>query len=209
MNVAEHVQRAAARMPNHPAIRFEGKAVTYKTLDYCAAALADSLRRHGVRRGDRIALYLPNIPAFALAYLAGLKVGAIVVSINSIFKWEEVRHIANDARPRVVFTTKELLPNLPRPECPSIEHTVLCEGTEPDEIALDEWLRRGSPNVRAEEMDPDEPAALLYSSGTTGFPKGVTLTHNNLVTNTRTAAKYSGIRSSDKLACFLPLFHVL
>ncbi len=67
MNVAEHVERAAHRLPDHPAILFEGKPVSYATLDLCASALADSLARHGVRPGDRIALYLPNIPAFALA----------------------------------------------------------------------------------------------------------------------------------------------
>jgi long-chain acyl-CoA synthetase len=208
MNVAEHVERAAHRLRNHPAILFAGKAVSYETLDYCASALADSLARHGVRRGDRVALYLPNIPAFALAYLAGLKAGAIVVSINSIFKWEEVRFIVNDARPKVVFTTAELLPNLPRPECPSVEHTVLCEGGEPDEIALEDWLARGDPSTRAAAMDPDDPAVLLYSSGTTGFPKGVTLTHANVASNTRTTAKVCRYRSSDRLAAFLPLFHV-
>jgi len=208
MNVAEHVERAAHRLKAHPAILFEGKEVSYETLDYCAAALADSLARHGVRRGDRVALYLPNIPAFALAYLAGLKAGAIVVSINAIFKWEEVRYIVNDARPKVVFTTADLLPNLPRPECPSVEHTVLCEGGEPDEIALEDWLSRGDPSVRAASMDPDDPAVLLYSSGTTGFPKGVTLTHANVVSNVRTTAKLCRFHSSDRLAAFLPLFHV-
>jgi long-chain acyl-CoA synthetase len=208
MNIAEHVERAAHRLRNHPAILFEGKAVSYETLDYCASALADSLARHGVRRGDRVALYLPNIPAFALAYLAGLKAGAIVVSINAIFKWEEVRYIVNDARPKVVFTTADLLPNLPRPECPSVEHTVLCEGSEPDEIALEHWLARGDPSTRAANMDPDDPAVLLYSSGTTGFPKGVTLTHANVVSNTRTTAGLCRYHSSDRLAAFLPLFHV-
>lgn len=208
MNIAEHVGRAARRLKNHPAILFEGRSVTYETLDACAAALADSLVRHGVRRGDRVALYLPNIPAFALAYLAGLRAGAIVVSINSIFKWEEVRYIVNDSRPKVVFTTAELLPNLPRPECPSVEHTVLCEGREPDEIALEDWLAKGNPSTRAAEMDPEDPAVLLYSSGTTGFPKGVTLTHANVVSNSRTTAKVCRYRSSDRLALFLPLFHV-
>ena len=208
MNVAQHVERAAARLQDHPAILFEGKSVSYATLDYCASALAHALARHGVNRGDRIALYLPNIPAFALAYLAGLKVGAIVVSINSIFKWEEVRHIVNDARPEVLFTTQELLPNVPRPECPSIRHTVICEGTEPDEIALEDWLARGDPAFRAVQMQPDDPAVLLYSSGTTGQPKGVTLTHRNIATNMRTAAKCSGYRRSDRLALSLPLFHV-
>ncbi|MCZ7564470.1 MAG: long-chain fatty acid--CoA ligase [Burkholderiales bacterium] len=208
MNIAEHVERAARRDPDHAAIVFEGTPVSYGVLDMCASALADSLRKHGVQRGDRVALYLPNIPAFPLAYVAAQKVGAIAVSINSIFKSDEVRYIVNDARAKVVFTTAELLPNLPRPECPSVEHTVLCEGREPDEITLDDWLSMGSPAFRANNMQPDDPAVLLYSSGTTGFPKGVTLTHNNIVTNIRTAAKYSGYRRDDRLACFLPLFHV-
>jgi len=208
MNIANHVERAAARLKDHPAILFEGKSVSYSTLDYCASALADALAKHGVRRGDRVALYLPNIPAFALAYLAGLKIGAVVVSINSIFKWEEVRHIVNDSRPKVLFTTEELLPSVPRPDCPSIEHTVICEGGEPDEIALEDWLARGDPTLRAAAMQPDDPAVLLYSSGTTGVPKGVMLTHHNIETNMRTAAKYSGYRPGDRLALFLPLFHV-
>jgi long-chain acyl-CoA synthetase len=208
MNIAQNVERAAARLKDHPAILFEGKSVSYATLDYCASALADALTKHGVRRGDRVALYLPNIPAFALAYLAGLKAGAIVVSINSIFKWEEVRHIVNDSRPKVLFTTAELLPNVPRPECPSIEHTVICEGAEPGEIALEDWLARGDPATRAADMRPDDAAVLLYSSGTTGVPKGVTLTHNNVATNVRTAARCSGYGPTDRLALFLPLFHV-
>jgi len=207
MNIAEHVERAARLHPRHPAIVFEGKRVSYSVLDGCASALASSLKRHGVRRGDRVALFLTNIPAFALAYLAVQKAGAIAVSIDAAFKWEEVRQIVNDSRAKVVFTTAGLLPNVPRPECPSIEHTVLCEGSEPDEMPLEDWLAAGSPKLRAESMRPDEPAALLYSSGTTGSPKGVILTHGNVVSNIRAAVKYAGCRQRDRLACFLPLFH--
>jgi long-chain acyl-CoA synthetase len=77
MNIAQHVERIARRTPGHPAVLFEGRTLTYGVLDQCASALADALRRHGVNRGDRVALYLPNIPAFALAYLAIQKAGAI------------------------------------------------------------------------------------------------------------------------------------
>jgi long-chain acyl-CoA synthetase len=208
MNIAQHVERQAAERGDAPAILFEGKSVDYRTLDYCAAALASQLVRHGVNRGDRIALYLPNIPAFALAYLAGLKAGAIVVSINAIFKWEEVRFILNDSRAKVLFTTAELLPNVPRPDCPALAHTVLCEGGEIDEIALDDWLTKGDPGFRTASMRPDDPAVLLYSSGTTGTPKGVTLSHANVVSNIRTAAKCSAFAPGERLALFLPLFHV-
>jgi long-chain acyl-CoA synthetase len=208
MNIAHHVERAARKAPNHPAILFEGKPLSYGVLDLCSAALADALRQRGVARGDRVALYLPNIPAFALAYVAALKAGAIAVSINSIFKSEEVSFILEDSTPKVLFTTAELLPNVARWDCPSLQHVVLCEGAAAEADPLEGWLAAGSGTFRAETMQADEPAALLYSSGTTGLPKGVTLTHDNIITNMRTAARYSGYRRSDRLALFLPLFHV-
>ncbi|MBI4294224.1 MAG: long-chain fatty acid--CoA ligase [Betaproteobacteria bacterium] len=208
MNIAEHVELAARSAPLRAAIVFEGRMLTYEALNLCSSALADSLRRKGVKRGERVALYLPNIPAFALAYVAVLKAGAIAVSINSLFKSEEVSYILLDATPKVVFTVADLLPNLRPDEHPGIEHVVLCEGVAPGADSLDDWLAAGSGAFPAEDMDPDEPAALLYSSGTTGFPKGVTLTHNNIITNIRTAARYSGYKAADRLALFLPLFHV-
>ena len=212
MNLADHVTGWAKRSPDAVAIRFEGTSVTYATLELCATALADALARNGVRRGDRVALYLPNIPAFALAYLATLKAGAIAVSINAIFKTGEVEYIVNDCGAKVVFTTAELLPNVPRGNCPSVAHTVLCEGSVAGEIALEAWLaalpRAGRSRDSSADMRPDEPAAILYSSGTTGVPKGVVLTHHNIQSNIRVTVKCSGIERADRLATFLPLFHV-
>lgn len=208
MNIANHVERVARQSPGRRAIVFEGKDISYGALEACACALACSLRANGVRRGDRIALYLPNIPAFMLAYLAGEKLGAIVVSVNSIFKSEEVKYLLNDSGTKVVFTTAELLPNLPRKECPSVEKTVICEGEAAGEILLGDWLAAGKPVFKTEVMAADDPAVLLYSSGTTGFPKGVTLTHNNVITNTRAAVNCSHHSAKDRLAIFLPLFHV-
>jgi long-chain acyl-CoA synthetase len=208
MNIAHHVERIARQDPDRQAIVFEGRDISYGALDACACALANSLRANGVHRGDRVALYLPNIPAFMLAYLAGEKVGAIVVSVNSIFKSEEVKYLLNDSGAKVVFTTAELLPNVPRAACPSIEKTVVCEGEVSDEIVLGDWLAAGKPAFETEDMAADDPAVLLYSSGTTGFPKGVTLTHNNIITNTRAAVNSSHHGPEDRLAIFLPLFHV-
>ena len=208
MNIANHVERIARTAPERKAIVFEGQDISYGALDTCAGALARSLRANGVRRGDRVALYLPNIPAFMLAYLAGQKAGAIVVSINSMFKSDEVKYILIDAGVKIVFTTAELLPNVPRSLCPALQQTVICEGQVANEIVLGDWLAAGKTRLRSEDMRPDDPAALLYSSGTTGFPKGVTLTHDNIVSNVRTTAKCSGFRGEDKLAVFLPLFHV-
>ncbi len=208
MNIAHSFERIARAHPGRQAIVFEGKDISYGALEACACALANSLKANGVRRGDRVALYLPNIPAFMLAYLAGEKVGAIVVSVNSIFKSEEVKYLLNDSGAKVLFTTAELLPNVPRSLCPSVQKTVICEGEAASEILLADWLAAGKPTFKTEDMAADDPAVLLYSSGTTGFPKGVTLTHNNIVTNTRAAVNCSGHGAKDRLAIFLPLFHV-
>ncbi len=208
MNVAQHVERAARWFPDHPAILFEDTRIPYRDLDTRASRLANALRGHGVRRGDRVALYLPNIPAFAVCYLAILKVGAIAVSINSIFKSEEVRYILDDSGATVLFTTGDLLPNVPRPECPSLAHVVICEGQGQGCPSLDAWIDEGASDARAIDLDRDEPAVLLYTSGTTGFPKGATLTHGNVVFNDYACAHHMGVRQTDRLLLFLPLFHV-
>jgi long-chain acyl-CoA synthetase len=208
MNIANHVERIARTSPRRRAIVFEGQEISYGALDACAGALAAALKANGVGRGDRVALYLPNIPAFMLAYLAGQKAGAIVVSINSMFKLDEVKYILNDSGAKVVFTTAEFLPNIPRELCPNLQAIVNCEGEAGGEITLGDWLAQGKAGMRSLDMRPDDPAALLYSSGTTGFPKGVTLTHNNIITNVRAAVNCSGHGPGDRLAIFLPLFHV-
>jgi long-chain acyl-CoA synthetase len=208
MNLANHVARIAARDPQRAAIVFEGAAVSYAVLDACSTALAGAMAKRGIRGSDRVALFLPNIPAFALVYLATLKAGAIAVSVNAIFKADEVKYILKDAGAKALFTTAELLPNVPRAACPALEHVVLCEGVVSGEASLEDWLETGSPEFRTVDAKPDDVAAILYSSGTTGFPKGVMLTHRNIDTNTRTAAKYSAFRPGDRLATFLPLFHV-
>ena len=208
MNIANHVERVARQSPGRQAIVFEGKDISYGALDACTGALAHSLKANGVRRGDRVALYLPNIPAFMLAYLAGEKVGAIVVSVNSMFKAEEVKYILTDSGAKVLFTTAELLPNVPRSQCPALAKTVICEGQAAGEIVLGDWLASGKPAFKTEDMAAGDAAVLLYSSGTTGFPKGVTLTHNNVISNVRAAVHCSGHSRNDRLAIFLPLFHV-
>jgi len=84
MNIAQSVERAAHWFADQPAILAEGATITYRELNADASRLANALRAHGVQRGDRVALYLPNIAAFAVCYLGALKVGAIAVSINAI-----------------------------------------------------------------------------------------------------------------------------
>ncbi|MCC7059979.1 MAG: long-chain-fatty-acid--CoA ligase [Burkholderiaceae bacterium] len=208
MNLASNLERWRAQAPTHPAILFEGRTISYAELDTAAARLAHALRARGIGPGDRVALYLPNVPEFAIVYYAAQKLGAITVTINAIFRSGEVEYLLNDSGARVVFTVGELVQFVPRERCPALEHVVVCEGSAPGVPSLDEWSAGHETSFPSVQCAPDAPAALLYSSGTTGFPKGVTLTQANISTNIASAAKYAGYRPTDRLATFLPLFHV-
>lgn len=203
MNVAQHMERAARAFPDHPAVLFEGRTITYGELEQSSARLANALVGLGVERGDRIALYLPNIPEFLTCYLAGVRAGAVVVSINSMNKADEVRYIVDDSGCRVLFTTGELAPNVS-----GVDTVVVCEGEHEDLVSLDALMARASPRFGTLDMDPAEPAALLYTSGTTGRPKGATLTHGNVVSNSWATAHHAGYLHQDRMLLFLPLFHV-
>lgn len=215
MNLAEPLRQRARQAPDHPAILFEGTTITYGELDARASRLAHALRAHGVRPGDRVSLYLPNVPDFPVAYYAAQLAGAITVSINAIFKSAEVEYLLNDSGSTVVLTVAELAGFVPRSSCPALRHVVVCDAgpgaAPPGADALADWLaevpaRAG--DFEPIERAPGDAASLLYSSGTTGFPKGVTLTQHNVSTNVATAAAASGYRADDRLALFLPLFHV-
>lgn len=209
MNLASSLQRWAVQTPAQPAILFEGRALTYAQLDADASRLAHAMRAKGIAAGDRVALYLPNIPEFATAYYAAQLLGAVPVAINAIFRSAEVEYLLNDSGAVAVFTVAELLPFVPRAACAALVHVVVCEGDAGEGArTLAQWCDGQPERFEPVERAPDAPAALLYSSGTTGFPKGVTLSQSNIASNVATAAKCSGYRASDRLAAFLPLFHV-
>ncbi len=208
MNLASSLEKHAAQSPARPAILFEGRTITYADLDASASRLAQALRAHGIAAGDRVALFLPNVPEFAVAYYAAQKLGAISVTINAIFRSAEVEYLVNDSGAKVVFTVADLALHVPRERCPALAHVVLCEGEAAGLPTLAQWCAGHDAAFASVECVPDAPAALLYSSGTTGFPKGVTLTQSNIASNIAQSAKCSGYRSEDRLAAFLPLFHV-
>ncbi len=208
MNISHHVLRAATFFPDQPAILFEGSTLTYRELNARVDRLANALSAHGVGRGQCVALYLPNIPEFAICYLATVRVGAVALSINAMYKSQELTYILNDSGAVIVFTTGELVPNIPLAGCPSVKQVIICEGTPQEHPALEEWLAKAADRPAGLEMNPNDPAVLLYTSGTTGFPKGATLSHGNVVSNVWATVHHAGYTREDRMILFLPLFHV-
>jgi long-chain acyl-CoA synthetase len=199
VNIARHVETCVKEFPDDPAIIFEETSITYLQLNRRANQTANALKANGVHRGDRVALYLPNIPEFAICYLGILKLGAIAVSINTMFKSDEVKYIVNDSKPKIIFTVPDLAPNVPLNDCPSIQNVV---------IDLDDWINHKSNDFEATEMQENDPAVLLYTSGTTGFPKGAMLSHGNVISNAQSTVHHAGFTHDDRMILFLPLFHV-
>jgi long-chain acyl-CoA synthetase len=205
MNVGAGLAAWARHDPRRTAILFEGRRVSYGELDEQASRVAGALIARGVERGDRVAVHLPNIPEFVACYLGVLRAGAIAVSINPTVTSAEVSFLLNDSGARVCFTTQAGQQAVDRPSAPALEHVVICEGD--GSPNLREWMAEARPAVAA-AMNPGDSAAILYTSGTTGKPKGATLSHGNIESNSWATIHHCGYRPSDRLLLFLPLFHV-
>ena len=211
MNIARHVERAAELRPIEPAILFEDRAITYAELELRAGQVANLLDAWGIASGDRVALFLPNIPEFAIAYLGAQKIGAVAVSLNGMLKAPELDYALRDAGARVLFTTEALLGELAaiRDSLPRLVRVVVCEGNSPDPRTpvLDAAVEGLSGAFRARTREADDPAAILYTSGTTGKPKGAVLTHGNLVFNAAATVQCVGSGAGDRHLLCLPLSH--
>jgi long-chain acyl-CoA synthetase len=198
MNVAENIARSARLFPERPAIVFGERAFSYSEIDALSNGVAAALKQRGVKRGDRVALYLPNLPAFATGYLGIVKTGAIAVSISARLKAAEAEFILSDSGAVALLTTRELHHEIHLPI-----GTLLCDG----ELSSFTGVPDGFAAPCLVQMERDDPAAILYTSGTTGTPKGAVLSHGNVVSNMLAFNHLCGMRPEDRLLLFLPLSH--
>ena len=207
MNIARNVERSCRRFPDKDALIFESHAFTFRELNELGNRAARALLHAGVSRGDRVALFLPNTPSFVTTCLGINKAGAIVVPIHSGLKTEEIGFILRDCGAKVLVTTDTLRAHV-RPETlPDLLRVWLADDDAGGETSLRRVMAEASPEFEALEMGPEEPAAILYTSGTTGFPKGAMLSHRNVVSNVTTCVEVIGIGPEDRVLLFLPLFH--
>jgi malonyl-CoA/methylmalonyl-CoA synthetase len=202
------VELFAARRPADPdAVLLDlpgGARLTYADAGRRSAQLAHALQALGVRAGDRVAVQVEKSPLVVLLYLACLRTGAVLVPMNPAYTDDEVAYLIGDAEPRVFVRD------------PARAKTSLAPG-EVQVVTADEWWGAGSltdaAGSRPTAFDdvvprPEEPVALVYTSGTTGRPKGALLSHRNLAANTATLHRLWGFRPDDVLLHALPMFHV-
>jgi benzoate-CoA ligase len=186
-----------------PAILCGQRVVSYAELAESVNRLGNALRALGVRMEERVALLLPDVPEWAFAFFGAIKLGAVAVPLNTNLKPADYLYLLNDCRARVLITDVALAEQIApvREKLKYLVHLVVTGGTVPGALALEDLLASASPMLEPAETSKDDVAFWLYSSGTTGFPKGAMhLHHDMLVAADCYAVATIGLQESD--VCF-------
>jgi len=214
LNLSTILDDNAARIPGSPAvIRGEdGAVMTHAQLLAAVNRFGNALLDLGVRQGDRVALFLPNSPAYLTAYFAAVRIGATVTPFNIVFRGPEIRHILNDGRARVLVAAaaeaRERLPAI-RGDLTHLEHVVTVGGTTEGSLSFEDLTAAHDDGLAAVDRDPFDTVTILYTSGTTGQPKGAMLTHGNWYANARLNAMWvNTMNDQDVFFTGTPFCHV-
>ncbi len=210
----EMLTRPAALYPDRVAVVFEGVSLTFRELEGLANALAHGLRGLGIGRGDRVALLMTNRPEYVVSFFALARLGAVPSPMNPSYREREVAYQLADAQATAVIVQPDLLPlvQAARREVPRLEHVVTVGSgapTAPEAVGFAD-LVAAAPAVPLPPagVQGDDVLVLPYSSGTTGLPKGVLLSHRAFVCNNIQFIAASRITADDRFLLFLPLYHI-
>jgi long-chain acyl-CoA synthetase len=195
VNLATILIETARRRPHAEALRRGGRRVRYAELDRASAHVAERLSAAGIVPGDRVGLMLPNVPEFVAAYYGILRAGAVVVPLDTELKRDELRYAFGDAGAALLISWRELGTTSATPAWLAAPGSFFDDGADPVEPAAP--VRRG----------PGDTAVILYTSGTSGQPRGAELTHANLEHNARVTSELFGFGPADAVLGALPLAH--
>ncbi|MET9132838.1 long-chain-fatty-acid--CoA ligase [Streptomyces antibioticus] len=203
-NLAQFLEETAGRQPERPALRFAGQVTGYAELDERSARAAALLRAEGIRPGDRVALMLPNVPEFVVLYYGILRAGAVVVPMNPLLKTRETEYHLDDSGAALLFEWFQAPgEGAQGAAAAGVRHIAV------EPAAFAELLAGHEPLTETAATADDDVAVLLYTSGTTGRPKGAALTHGGLRHNTEVNTVHvQRMTPEDVVVGCLPLFHI-
>ena len=227
LTLGQMVDRAAAQHPDREAIVFKKERVTYAELKRRADDFARGLFALGLGPGDHVVLWMPNCVEWAVANLGLAKIGAVTVTCNSRYKALEIDYVLrqSDARALIMVDRfeaaaidylailRELCPGGDRAAFPMLRHVIVLGGTRPSgAVGFDEVERSGRGGAGAAldaiRIRPEDAVEMLYTSGTTGEPKGCLLSHGNMYFKCRVYTELHGWTSADRYLVPVPYFHI-
>jgi long-chain acyl-CoA synthetase len=196
------------RYPERPAI-VEDRAITYRELDRLARTIANGLSGCGIARGDRVALFLGNCWEFLACVFACNRIGAIVVPIGTRQRQAELEFLLNDSGAKMLIFESNLAEAIPsRDALPAVVQMFSVRGTANRARPFDELLATASQAPSSQSISEEDVAVILYTSGTTGRPKGAQLTHLGILHSALTFARCHGLTETDRGLVAVPLSHV-
>jgi long-chain acyl-CoA synthetase len=225
MNISSKLHENALQYGEKPAYFFLDTPSSYREFNAAVSKFAHALTKMGVQKGDHVALLLGNSPHFVIGLYGAIRAGATVIPVNPIYTPDEIGYILNDADVKTVVALDLLIPLFEKMNSilPKIEHIVYCETPkEQDQDSLDitqlsiypkmksftSLVSTGDHLFEGPAIDKEDVAVILYTSGTTGKPKGAMLTHENIYSNAKDTADYLKINETDRVIATLPMFHV-
>jgi long-chain acyl-CoA synthetase len=202
MNLASILTTSADRAPDQIAIKLDDAELSYAMLGGATTHIAGLLKAHGVGRGDAVGIMLPNVPYFPVCYYGTLRAGGVVVPMNVLLKKREVEFYLKDSGAELVFAWGDFEDAAQAGADAAGAECVLVKPGE-----FEKLVGEASPETGVADVDDDDTAVILYTSGTTGTPKGAELTHGNLKRNCEIADGLFDLGSDAVILGALPLFH--
>lgn len=191
------LEHTAQRAPGKAALVCDGASHTYRGIDDAAGRLGAALAQRGARRGERIAIFMDNSAQAVIAVYAALKAGAVFMPINALTKADKLAYMLNDARAGCLITHSSLR---------GVWAGALAQSRSVHScIVVDETPAEAGAAAPGDEVIDQDLASIIYTSGSTGDPKGVMLTHLNMVSAVNSVSGYLGYREDDVILCVLPL----
>ncbi|MBW8015843.1 MAG: acyl--CoA ligase [Planctomycetes bacterium] len=219
MQINHFLENSARSFPEKPAVWFQGEWKTYAQIDAMANRLANYLLSGGIERGDRVAILYKNSYEYIASYFGVLKAGCVTVALNTETTTQALVYLLNHSKAKAIVSQgkylKLLLPAIKK--TPGLKHVIIehkkpdnCIGPESSQKAacLSEIFENGDetqPNVKTIDIDL---ASIVYTSGSAGKPKGVMLTHQNIVHNTLSIVKYLELTKDDRIMVVLPFYYI-
>jgi len=205
MNIAKNLEHSAFLFPKRPAISIGHSITTYAQLNEQANRVATALLKLGVRPGDHVGICAPNSGEWLAFYFGLIKAGAAAVTMPSQLTPSELVQLVEETHPKIIYSDESQMDVLKGLRRPGVLEKIISRG---GDLEINSLMDLGSASFKALDLDRDETAAILFTGGTTGAPKGVMLSHENINTAIYNVVFSERSRESDRSLCFLPLNHV-
>ncbi|HEY2222340.1 AMP-binding protein [Actinomycetospora sp.] len=213
--IGDNLDRTAARVPDGEALVDRAQGLRYTWAEFVTEvdALAVGLLDLGIEKGDRVGIWAPNCAQWTLLQYAAAKVGAILVNVNPAYRTHELEFVVNQAGVRMLVAARSFKTSMyaemietVRPNCPGLERVVITDTEQWASLFVHDG-DLGRVRSRQDQLSADDAINIQYTSGTTGFPKGATLSHHNILNNGYFVGRLCGYTEADRVCIPVPFYH--